>query len=134
MTKARTNIFRFLATISAVLVVYLLLRTSQYIYALIYTSESSFLIVGRTLALVSYFVLSYLTYKRNIIAGWAMVIFLFLSGISSILFGIFAVPVAQYMIKFFSVILGAYFSYGGIILLKSIRKGEMKGIDSLMKA
>ena len=133
MTMLKSNFFRSVTTIMAVLIVYLLLRSGLYIYALIYTSESSFLIAARTLALVSYFVLAYLTYRRNIIAGWAMVFFLFLSGISSILFGLFAVPIAQYILKLFGVILGAYFLYGGIILFKSIRKGEMRGIDSLMK-
>ncbi len=133
MTMARTKFIRFFATISAVLIVFLLLRSVQLIYSIVYTSESSFLVTGRSLALASCFVLSYLTYKRNIVAAWAMVIFLFLSGISILFLGIFAVPFAQYILKLFSVIFGTYFSYGGIILLKSIRKGEMKGIDSLME-
>ena len=130
---AWTKFPRFFATISAVLIVFLLLRSVQLIYSIVYTSESSFLIAGKSLALVSCFILSYLTYRRNIIAAWAMVIFLFLSGISILFFGIFAVPVAQYILKLFNVIFGIYFSFGGIILLKSIRKGEMKGIDSLME-
>ena len=133
MPKAKTNIFSFLTTISAVLFVYLLLRSGQYIYTLIYASESTLLIVVRTLVLLSYFVLSYLTYKRNVIAAWVMVILLLLSGVTTFSIGILTVPIAQYMIKYLYIIMGAYFLYGGIILLKSIRKGEMKGIDLLMK-
>lgn len=63
-----------------------------------------------------------------------MLIFLSLAGISIFLFGIFAVPVTQYVMKSLSIILGAYFVYGGVILFKYIKKGEMKGIDSLTKA
>jgi len=133
ITMVRTKFLKFLATISAVLIVFLLLRSVQLIYSIVYTSEGSFVILGRSLALVSYFVLSYLTYKRNIIAAWAMVIFLILSGVSILIFGIFAVPAKQYALKIFGIISGAYFSYGGIIIFRSIRKGEMRGINSLMK-
>jgi len=58
-----------------------------------------------------------------------MVIYLFLHGIGIFLFGIFAAPITQYMMKLFCIVLGAYFAYGGSILLKCIKKGELKGID-----
>ena len=134
MAVARNNIFKFLTTIQVVLIAFLLLRSCQYIYSLIYTSENTFLVAGRTLALVSYFVLSYLTYKQNIIACWAMVILLSLSGVSIFLFGIFAASVSQYVFKLLNIVIGVYFSYGAIILFNSIRKGEVKGIKSMMKA
>jgi hypothetical protein len=62
-----------------------------------------------------------------------MVFFLALSGISTFLFGIFAVSTQQVVLKIFSIIAGAYFIYGVIIIIQSIRKGEMRGINSLMK-
>ena len=120
--------------ISAVLVVYLLLRCVQLIYSFFHKSESTFLTSGRGLTLVAAFAMSYLTYKRNPIAAWAMVVFLSLHGISIFLFGIFAVPVTQYLMKSCSIILGGYFVYGGVILFKYIQKGNMKDIDSLTKA
>ena len=133
MTMVKTTFYKFFATISAVLIFYLALRSFQLIYSIVYSSESSFVILGRSLALVSYFVLSYLTYKKNIIAAWVMVLFLVLSGVSILAFGIFAVPAKQYALKILAIISGGYFSYGGIILFTSIRKGEMRGINLLMK-
>ena len=134
MTKNMSKICNLLATIPTVLIVYLSLRSAQFVYSLLYATESTFLVIGRTLALICGFALCYMTYKRNIIAAWIMVFILSLAGISIFLFGIFAVPIAEYKIKSLSILMGAYFIYGGIILFKSIRKGEMKGIDSLMKA
>ena len=126
MVVAENNIFKFFTTIHAVLIAYLLLKSTQYIYSLIYTTENTFFVAGRILALVSYFVLSYLTYKQNIISCWAMVVLLSLSGVSTFFLGIFAVPVSQYVVKLLSIIIGAYFLYGAIILFNSIREGEAR--------
>jgi len=133
MSESKKNIFK-LTTVPTILIVYLLLTCSQYIYALIIAQENITFIAVRTLAVTSYFLLSYLTYKRNIIASWAMVFFLMLSGVSMFFFGIFAVPVTQYVFKLFCVLIGVYFSYGSVVLFKSIRKGEMKEIDQPIKA
>jgi hypothetical protein len=133
MTATKIFLRNYLTNISSVLVVYLALRSVQLIYSIAYESESSFLQIFRGLALLACFILSYQTHKRNIIAAWAMVLFLALSGISTVLFGIFAVSTQQVVLKIFSIIAGAYFICGGIIILQSIRKGEMRGISSLMK-
>ena len=133
MAKTKIILQKYLTNVYAILLVYLALRSVQLIYSIAYKSESSFLQIFRGLALIACFILSYQTFKKNIIAAWAMVFFLALSGISIFLFGVFAVNTQQAFLKIFSIIAGAYFIYGAIIILKSIRKGEMSGINSLMK-
>lgn len=126
MEKAGRNIFSMRKTISAVLIIYLLLRSSQFAYALINASEFTLLIIVRSIVLISSLVFSYLTLKCNIFACRAMAIFLLLSGVSIFLFGIFVVSTAQYLLKILSIILGIYFSYGAIILFKFVKKEVVK--------
>ena len=133
MAGKSKNIFKSLTTIPAILMGYVLIRGFQYAYSLIYSSENLSMIALRTIVLLSYVVLSYLTFKRNIIACWAMIICLILSGVSILFFGIFALPASQYLFKTMNILIGIYFSFGAIVLFRSIRKGEMKDIESLMK-
>lgn len=125
MAIAHTPIFKFFTSISAILIAFLLLRSYQLLYAVINASEISFTIIVRVIAIVAYFGLSYLTLSRYLLAAWGMVFVLGLSGAGNLIFGIVAVPASQYILKIFSIISGAYFTYGSAILFKSIRNDEM---------
>jgi hypothetical protein len=131
---AKSANIKFFCTISAVMIVFLALRIFQLVYSIVTSSESTVIIAGRSLTIISCAILAYLTIKKNLFAAWAMLCLLIISGISIFLFGIFAIPVKQYVFKIVSIILAAYFLYGGIILFRAIKKGEMKDINlSLMK-
>lgn len=133
MSVKSKNIFKSLTTIPAILMGYVLVGGFQYVYSLIYASEKLSMIAIRTIVHSSCLALSYLTFKRNIIAAWTMTIFLILSGISIFFFGVFALPASQYLFKIINIIIGIYFSFGAVVIFRSIRKGEMKDIDSLMR-
>ena len=133
MLEKNKNILKSLTTIPAILMGYVFISVCQYLYSLIYASENFSIITIRTIVLLSSLALSYLTFKRNIIACWVMTIFLILSGISIFSFGIFAFPASQYLLKIMNIIIGIYFSFGAVVLFTAIRKGEMKDIDSLMR-
>jgi len=92
-----------------------------------------YLLLGRAITVAAVFFLSYLAYRRNLLAAWTMAIFLALHGSSLLLFGLFAVPVDQYILKSTGVIFGAYFLYGAVIIFRSIRNGEMESINSIKK-
>jgi hypothetical protein len=120
------NLIKLLTTIPAILIGYVSIRSCQFVYSLFYYSESLKMVAAHILSLLSGFVLAYLTFRRNIIACWAMVIFLILSGVSIFFFGIVVLPISQYLFKFINIVIGIYFSYGAVVLFRSIRKGEMK--------
>ena len=123
--------FGFLSTTASILLAFLAFRSYQLIYSLIYLDENLLIILGRIFSLIAILLLSYLTYKRKIVAAWAMVFFLILSGFSIFSFGVFAVHMNQLALKIFSIISGGYFFYGGIVIFRSIRKGEMYNINTL---
>jgi hypothetical protein len=123
--------FGFLSTTASILLAFLAFRSYQLIYSLIYLDENLLIILGRIFSLIAILLLSYLTYKRKIVAAWAMVFFLILSGFSIFSFGVFAVHMNQLALKIFSIISGEYFFYGGIVIFRSIRKGEMYNINTL---
>jgi hypothetical protein len=127
----RTNHFKFFSTTASILLVFLAFRSYQLVYSLIHLDDNLSIILGRSLSLIAVLILSYLTYKRKNLAAWAMVFFLVLSGFSIFSFGIFAVHTSQLALKTISIIFGAYFFYGGIIIFRSIRKGEMNNPNTL---
>lgn len=131
MNIHRAKHLHFFLTTQSILVAFLAFRSFQLIYSLIYADETFLTILGRSLSLAAMLILSFLTYRRSLVAAWAMVFFLVLSGFSIFSFGLFAVPSEQLALKIVSIISGAYFFYGGIVIFQSIRKGEMKRPTSL---
>ncbi len=133
MAIAKIDGLKFLTTISSVLIAFLLLRSFQLVYSITAGTENSIVTTIRSIAIISYFGLSYLTYKKNSLAAWGMVFVIGLAGVSSLIFGIVTVPVSQYILKIFSIISGLYFAYGSVILYKSIRNGEMNPLKSIKR-
>jgi hypothetical protein len=76
------------------------------------------------LLVVSIFVL-----KRNKVALWVMGLFL-ISNILAVAWGLFLIPMQQYVIKFVAVVLGSYFVYGGFVLINQARALATKGITN----
>ena len=106
------------------LIVYVLLRSIQLIYTLVEQPENPSMILIRSLSLIAAIALTYMTYKENNIASWAMVCFLAISGVGIFIFGLFTVSMSQYVMKGFNILLGLYFSYGTVILFKSLRRND----------
>jgi len=127
------NLIKLFTTTSSVLICYVAIRSIQFIFSLFWGSESLLTVTGRAMSFFAALVLVYLTFKRNLIACWTLVCLLILSGISIILYGVFSVAITHYLFKIINIIIGAYLIYGSIMLIKSIRKGEMKFVDSLVK-
>ena len=76
------------------------------------------------LIVVSVFVL-----KRNKVAFWVMGLIL-VSNILAIAWGLFLIPMQQYVIKFVAVALGSYFVYGGFVLINQARALATKSITN----
>ena len=120
----QSSLLKYLLGINSVLIVYVLLRSIQLIYTLVEQAENPSMILIRSLSLIAAIALTYMTYKKNNIASWAMVCFLAISGVGIFLFGLFTVSMSQYVMKVFNILLGLYFFYGTIILFKSLRRND----------
>lgn len=120
----QNSLLQCLVGINPVLIVYVLLRSIQLIYTLVEQAENPSMILIRSLSLIAAIAFAYMTYKKNNIASWAMVCFLAISGVGIFLFGIFTVSISQYVMKAFNIFLGLYFSYGTVILFKSLRRND----------
>jgi hypothetical protein len=63
---------------------------------------------------------SYFAIKGNQVALWIMGILL-IFNIFAVIGGLLLIPIHQYVLKFVAIILGGYFVYGGIVLIKQAR-------------
>jgi len=70
------------------------------------------------LMLVVYSTLTFLAFRGNKIATWIVIISVLLSGIGTFMIGVFLIAVNQAAMKTIFVLLGLYFIYGGIALLR----------------
>jgi len=77
----------------------------------------------RTVAIVIYAMLSYWALKNIKFVTWIMAVVILFTGVSLVLLGILKVEWHQYMVKSYFMIIGIYFVFGSISL---IRKRSMK--------
>ena len=73
--------------------------------------------VMKVIALVIYSVLSVLSIRGNKVCTLAMGLLIGISGIGTVLVGVF-IPVSQTYVRVLFMLIGSYFTYGGIELLR----------------
>lgn len=76
------------------------------------------------LMLIVYGAFSFLALRGNGIAAWVMIASILVSGVGTVLVGVFVIAAAQAAIKATFILLGLYFIYGGIDLLFSQTGGK----------
>jgi len=107
-----------LASPHAVILCYLALKAYQLVMTFNIDEESQIIIIGRVVGFLVPVLLAILTYKKIKVALWLMAFTLLVGGISGFLVGVIHVPMSQYYFKPIAIILGLYFTYGGIMLIK----------------
>ena len=108
--------FIFLKKSSTILIVHILLRALQLSSAAIY-GEKDTVFFARISKFLLCCVLTYMALKKYKIIIWIMAIWIYVTGVSGFIAGVFFVSISQYLLKPFSILISAYFIFGGIILL-----------------
>jgi hypothetical protein len=117
MERPLNQIHKILKCKGTILLSYIVLKAYQLGYSIVYSLESSRIILVRTVGLVVFSILAILTYKNIKVARWLMGLNLLIIGLANLVLGIFGISISQYVLKPFTIIIGAYFMYGGWILL-----------------
>lgn len=105
---------------------YIVLKVVQSAYAVSLFGEIGGQAVGfKFLDLITIILLVFFTDKDKIVAKWILAALILFSGVHGFIMGIFAVPLSQYVLKPLFIILGIYFSFGGILLIKKTKNKEI---------
>ncbi len=120
--KFRNPIIKFFSSIPTILCIFILSRCYALIYSIVYPSgdQNKTFYIALTIALILCCLLSYLVLKHSKIAIWTMIIVLALYGLGSLIVGLF-VPLSQYILKSFGIVLGLYWMYSACILYSLVR-------------
>jgi hypothetical protein len=102
---------RILSAIPTILITYIALSVYKLIYVLLYPSTNKSVYLYGSNVLINW-VLSYGAYRKNMIACWIMIIFLFFAGVGGLLLGVFMVSLSQLFLKAVFIVLGVYFAFG----------------------
>ena len=115
------SIYLLLST-TTIIVAYIVLRFYQLItYAFFDHNAEQNMILIKTGSFLINCTLSILAYKHYKIATWLLSALMFVSGVGGLILSLFFIPFSQYFLKAISVILGVYFTCGGVILFKSVK-------------
>ena len=84
------------------------------------------LLLLKSVSFLTYLLLVYLTLKNIKLVTWLMAAVLLLTGVGSTILGIFRIDWEQYVVKPYFVIMGLYFIFGSIALLRKpvIKEGR----------
>ena len=111
MVQKQNLMMKILSAIPTILITYVAFSVYKLIYVLLYPSTDKSVYLYGSIALINCLV-SYGAYRKNIIASWLMIIFLFLTGLAGLLLGVFMVPLSQIILKAVFIVLGVYFAFG----------------------
>jgi hypothetical protein len=117
MKRPLNQIHKILKSKGTILLSYILLKAYTLAYSLVYSLESSRIVLVRIVGLAVFSILAILTYKNIKVARWLIGLTLLITGLGNLVLGIFVISISQYVLKPFTIIIGAYFMYGGWILL-----------------
>jgi len=117
MERPLNQIHKILKSKGTILLSFIVLKAYALGYSLVYSLESSRIILIRTVGLVVFSILAILTYKNIKVARWLMGLTLLITGLGNLVLGIFVISISQYVFKPFTITIGAYFMYGGWTLL-----------------
>ena len=87
------------------------------LYSIFYSQEISTIKLVRFIAFGIYCLLAWLTHKNNKVATFIFAIFILLSGIGTLIVA-FLTSLNQIGFKIFFFLIGGYFIYGGVRLIK----------------
>jgi hypothetical protein len=109
-----------------VIVSYLALKAYQLILTFQIGEDDEVVIIGRVVSLVIPLLLTALTYKKVKIAIWILAGTLLVSGVSGFIAGVAFIPIKKYILKSVVIFLGAYFTYGSLVVLRLKKDTNME--------
>jgi len=92
-------------------------KVFQTVASFVYGETVSYIPWVRLGIIVFLLIVTFFVLKHNNVALWVMGVYL-LSNIMTVVWGLIDIPMHQYILKFFAVVLGSYFVYGGFLLIK----------------
>jgi len=122
---------RILSAIPTILITYVGFSVYKLIYVLLYPSKGKSALLYGSIALINCLI-SYGAYRKNIVACWTLIVFLFITGVGGLALGAFVVPLSQVILKAVFIVLGGYFAFGSYKLYcHAFRDGKRKKSDEL---
>lgn len=109
-------VHKFLTNKLTILIFYLSVIGLRFVYSVVLQKSTNMTLVSLS-ALVIYCLFAFGTFKGVKVVTWIMAFCLLFSGIGGLVIGSLFIPLNQYILKFFFVIAGSYFVYGGLFLL-----------------
>jgi len=111
------NVMKIISQKQFILLTFLFIIVVTLLYSIVYSQETNTIKVVRFIALVIYSLLALLTHKNNKVATFVLAIFILLSGVGTLIVA-FLIGLDQLVLKVFFFLIGGYFSYGGVRLIK----------------
>jgi len=102
---------KFLIAIPTILIANVAFSVYKLILVLLDPSTNLSVYLYGSIAFMNCFA-SYGAYRKNMVACWLMIVYLFLTGVAGLLMGIFKIPLSQIVLKVLFLVLGVYFAFG----------------------
>jgi len=115
--KLSKNVMKIISQKQFILLAFLFIIVVTLLYSIFYSQETNTIKLVRFIALVIYSLLALLTHKNNKVATFVLAIFILLSGLGTLIVA-FLIGLDQLVSKLFFFLIGGYFSYGGVRLIK----------------
>lgn len=126
MSKALKNtIKKFLLEQKGILIVFICIECIRFLSSLYYSNDSEWVNILRLIGLIFNFIMFCLAYRGYNFAIWIMAFIIFITGISTFIGSIFLFiqDQGQFSLKSFGILIGGYFTYGGVKVYRSRKKG-----------
>ena len=117
------NVMKIISQKQFILLTVLFIIVVTLLYSFFYSQETNTIKLVRSIALGIYGLLAWLTHKNNKVATFVFAIFILLSGLGTLLVA-FLTSLNQLGFKVFFFLIGGYFIYGGVRLIKIGRETE----------
>lgn len=117
-------LWRFLNNRLFIAYCYVSIKLAQLIHSVLAYDEGAVLVAAQVVMVIIPLLLTVFTGKGSQIAARLMGLLLLVSGIGAVVVGVVVFPLAEYMLKTANIVLGLYFTYGGILLLAPEKKRE----------
>jgi len=111
------NVIKIISQKQFILLTFLSVILLTLLYSIFYSQETNTIKLVRFIALVIYGLLALLTHKNNKVATFVLAAFILLSGLGTLIVA-FLIGLDQLASKLFFFLIGGYFCYGGVRLIK----------------
>ena len=114
---ALSNIHEFLRNRLTILTSFILFKVATCVYSAYSPQESMKITLVRCVALGIFVLLAVLAYRNIKVGTWLMAFILLFTGVGGFLMGAFLISFSQYLMTSFFILVGLYFTYGGVLLI-----------------